>query len=249
MKTLVKILLAFSLIQFSCSNDPPPTPMEEVLPIGTHKIPESVQITTGNAAEGRDYLIYGGYIGSGVPYDIFVNVFSGDGNKLGRTGDNEAIPHDFNAFTDESGIKLVGGITCMGCHASEINGEFILGLGNSFSDFTSDQSTGIEILRGFVESFYGLASPEYQAFEPYYKGSAAVAPYSITKSMGLNPAFRIEEAAIAHRNPVDLTWSDDPLYTVPDVGYHSDVPPLWNVDRKNALYYNGMGRGEFTRLL
>ena len=29
----------------------------------------------------------------------------------------------------------------------------------------------------------------------------------------------------------------------------TDVPPLWNVKKKNALYYNAMGRGDFTKLL
>ena len=36
---------------------------------------------------------------------------------------------------------------------------------------------------------------------------------------------------------------------MPDYTIATDVPPLWHVKKKNALYYNGIGRGDFTKLL
>lgn len=51
------------------------------------------------------------------------------------------------------------------------------------------------------------------------------------------------------RDPVDLTWKEAPNYPMMAYTIATDVPPLWHVKKKNALYYNGIGRGDFTKLL
>ena len=76
-----------------------------------------------------------------------------------------------------------------------------------------------------------------------------MAPYIQTNQPGANPAFRLAEACMMHRNPSDLTYTKTPNYEMMDYTIATDVPPLWHVKKKNALYYNGIGRGDFTKLL
>lgn len=52
-----------------------------------------------------------------------------------------------------------------------------------------------------------------------------------------------------HRDPEDLTFVEEPLYEMWDYNIATDTPPLWHVKKKNTLYYNGIGRGDFTKLL
>ncbi len=245
----VLIILVSAYAIMSCNNDPEPTPMPDPLPAGATQIPSADQDLSGSSDEGWTYLTTGGYIGSGIPYDLYTSVFNPGDNLLNRTGDNEPIPYGWNAFTDESGVKLVGGLTCFGCHSGEIDGEYILGLGGANSDFTTDQGLITDLLRTTVITVYGEDSPEYRSFEPFYLGTKAVAPHSISPMRGVNPAFRIEEAAVAHRDPSDMSWLEEPYFEVPSGGYSSDVPPLWHVKKKNGLYYTGMGRGDYTKLL
>jgi len=239
-----------SIFMLSCDRDGPedPEPVRP-LPPGTSAIEASPQPTSGDAERGYEYLITGDYVGSGIPYDVYTNLFRDEENILQRSGDNAIIPPEFTAFDAQNGVRVVGGLNCLGCHASTLNGEYIVGLGDSYADFTNDMTGSSELLRSFVIAVHGEDSPEYEAFEPFYLGTRRISPYSVTPFVGLNPAFRIEEAAVSQRDPQDMTWLDEPTFTPPEQGYFSDVPPLWNVDKKNALYYNGMGRGDFTRLL
>lgn len=218
-------------------------------PEGTTPIEASIQRTSGDAAEGWDYLRYGNYIGAGIPYNVFVNFLKDEENVLERTGDNAVIPAGFNAFTTENGAKVVGGLTCFGCHATKLNDQFIPGLGDSFSDFTNNTAGMLNLLSNLVKTSYGEDSPEWEAFNPLLRGANATEPYTKTPFIGVNPAFMLEQAAVAHRNPLDLNWRDETYYPIPNEVIASDVPPLWNVKKKNALYYNGMGRGDFTKLL
>lgn len=244
--------LFFLSFVMACTSEmlPEPVPQPDLdPPAGTSKLPASVQRTTGNAAAGYDFMLYGNFIGGGVPYDLFVT-FQGDSeNLLNRTGDNANIPPSFNAYDYDNGVRVVGGITCFGCHGSRLNGEFIPGLGNSLGDFSEDNSGLFDLLSFAVSTQYGTNSPEWEAFEPYYLGASTIAPLSVLPFKGINPAFTFEEIAAAHRNPADLTWSEEELFEINADMVGSDPPPLWHVGKKNALYYTGLGLGDFTKLL
>ena len=71
----------------------------------------------------------------------------------------------------------------------------------------------------------------------------------MTRNPGVNPAFRLEEACANFRNPADLKMQKRKNFKIPAYTLASDVPPWWNIRKKNALYYNGMGRGDFSKLL
>ena len=62
-------------------------------------------------------------------------------------------------------------------------------------------------------------------------------------------AARIAESCMRYRDPVDLTYTAEPQYEVREYNLGSDIPALWHMQRKNALYYTAVGRGDFTKLL
>lgn len=215
-------------------------------------ISKTEQRTDGDADKGWDFLRYGNYIGAGIPYDIFKLTVRKRKvkNYLEREGKSANVPFALNTFT-ENDVEVVGGINCFGCHSSFINGKFVAGLGNANSDFTDQGNVNFfKRMHSFVKWKYGENSGEAKAYLPLYRGSESVIPYLDAPFVGVNLAFRLEEAAVSYRNPEDLTWANDSqVFELPATTYGTDVPPLWNVKKKNALYYNGMGRGDFTKLL
>jgi len=223
------------------------------IPDGATEIPPYVQNTAGDANRGWDYLRYENYIGAGLPFSIFqlAGGFS-DGeneNLLQREGDNAEVSRFFNVYELETGTKMVTGITCFACHTSKLDGEFIPGLGNSFTDFPDIPIEAFAFLDGIVINQYGKDSPEWEEYQRFKRGASVTFPYLETPFKGVNPAFMFEEASNAYRNPVDLTWQDTLVYPLEQESIASDVPPLWNVKKKHALYYTGLGRGDFTKHL
>jgi len=250
MKKYILIVTAFMLCFLfqQCRNDDSENNDGESNNPHLSYLPASEQ-KTGDASAGLDYLLYGNYIGGGIPYDLFLQLgFTDNENLLNRTGPAAQLPPDFNYY-EIDGMPMAGGITCLGCHSSKLNGEFVIGLGNSFADFTENQGLLFNVAEAFVANTYGYTSPEWGAFEPLLKGGKAVADKIITPFKGVNPAFALEQAATAHRNPEDLTWVDEPWYEVPDTPIASDTPPWWHLKKKNALYYCALGSGDYTKLL
>lgn len=215
----------------------------------TKRIPASPQLGGGDAEAGFDYLKTGNYIGSGIPVDLVEKRLKNYQDKiLNREGLNAKIPYVATAFEAENGIEVVNG-NCFACHAGELNGAIVVGLGNSFSDFERNMKplgSGLNLL---MRLKYGKKSPEwaaYKDFSYYFKNSA---PHIKTNQPGANPAAHLAEACVAYRDPQTLTAEKDALFELPDYVIGSDVPPLWNVRKKNALYYTAVGRGDFSKLL
>ncbi|MEM7105515.1 MAG: hypothetical protein AAF502_20425 [Bacteroidota bacterium] len=227
--------------------DPPPGP---VLPFGTTHI-EASQQREGDPAAGRDYLVNGDYVSSGIPYLVFKTVFGDDNeNLLERTGDNATIPHDYTAVNHANGAKVVSA-NCMQCHAQKINGQYILGLGNSLADFTGDASSLVPAIDAAVTLFHGNPSQEWDAYTPFRQALLAVGPHLQTEVRGVNTADMLGAVLASHRDPVDLAWSDTPLIPVPPTSEMAptDVPAWWLLKKKNAMFYAGVGRGDFAKFL
>jgi len=213
------------------------------------RVPATPQQLDGDPQAGLDFLVYGDYLGTGVPYEMLQKRFKNASDTvLHRTGENANLPFSFTVFEAANGVK-VGNGNCFACHAGELNEEVVLGLGNSFSDFTKNMTPVMKGVYFGVDLKYNKASEEWAAFEDFGKFSKAMAPYIHLNQKGANPAFRLAEACMMHRDPVDLTWKEEPNYEIADYPVATDVPPLWNVKKKNGLYYNGGGRGDFTKLL
>lgn len=211
-------------------------------------IPPSPQQEDGDPEKGFEYLAYGSYVGSGMPYQLARRLFKSERNVLNREGVNENVDYTASVFQGKNGLMVANG-NCFTCHAAELNGEVVLGMGNSFSDFTRNFAFFTGLLNFGMRMKYGKASLEYEAYEDFGKYIKASAKYIQTNQQGANPAAALAESIVRHRNPEDLTYSEEPYYEVPDYTIATDVPPLWNVKKKNALYYTAVGRGDFTKLL
>jgi len=213
------------------------------------QIPTYPQSNTGDPEKGLEYLKGAEFIGSGIPAQYFAPIVAIERDTiLNRTGPNAQLPHDFAQFTAPNGEQVVGG-TCFTCHSGEVNGKHILGVGNSFADFRDSYQTRMTMLSFFVNRKYKKGDPAREAFQPYGNLSKKMPAYIITNNPIVSPAFRLEEGYANHRNPVDLSYTSKANEPFVKYSIASDTPPLWNVKKKNALYYNGMGRGDFTKQL
>lgn len=219
------------------------------IPEGATSIPASVQ-RTGDATQGYNYLISGDYISSGIPLEIFKTVNSSNSpDDLGRAGDNKGIPYNFSVIAASNGVKVVA-LNCLSCHADKINGQLIVGLGNHSSDNTVDQTNQLNLLDPAVQFRYGgKSSKEWVAYEPFSRGFRAIGPSIITNVRGANPADKIFAALSGHRDKNTLQWITQPTYNIPKETVPTDVPAWWLLKKKNALYYNGIGKGDFARLI
>ena len=227
----------------------------------THKEPENPSVSgttfvepsaqrTGNADVGRTYLLNGNYVSSGIPLDVYKLIFAANSpDDLGRTGDNKGIPYNFTATTATNGVKVVY-TNCLSCHGdrSPADGSVVVGLGNSTADNTVDVAQQFGVIDNVVKARYGTNSPEWKAYYPLSRGFTSIAPFIKTETRGVNPADKIFAALSAFRNSKNLTWLDQPQFQIPVRVVPTDVPAWWLMHKKNSLYYNGIGRGDFGRL-
>jgi cytochrome c5 len=242
--TFIIVPIAILLLWSNCKHN---TDISEPMPIGATKIAVSEQ-RLGNADAGRDYLHSGDYINSGIPLETYKSVFGANSpDDLGRTGNNKGISFNFTATTAPNGVKIVY-TNCMSCHADKLNGKIVVGLGNTTGDNTQDISQlfgGVDFL---VQSQYGANSKEYAAYKPFFRGFQSIAPYIKMNTRGVSPADKILGALSAFRNEKNLTWINTPQYVIPARVVPTDVPAWWLMRKKNALYYNALGTGDFGRL-
>ncbi len=250
-----RYLYLFSILIFFLYNfgkDEWIVPNDPEIPVGTSVLPTNVQSTEGDPAKGWDYLRYGNFIGGGIPlasYTAFKRNLDKE-NLLQREGPSAQLPPAFNTYTNAAGVQIASGLTCFACHSGKVNGQFIPGLGNSTLDFTKNTGALFNLVALGIRNKYGKKSEEWKAFEPFMRGGKAISPYIVLPFRGINPAFALEQASVAHRQAANLNWNDgETTFDIPKTTIGSDVPPLWLAKKKYALYYNGMGRGDFTKLL
>lgn len=220
-----------------------------------YRLSPQPQLTGGDPEKGFQYLITGNYMTTGFPYGFFTSTYrSGtkdrDTSVLDRDGINSGIPYTHTAFVSPEGAKVVNG-NCFSCHASVFNGEVVLGLGNSFGDFTGKLMFGMKAANTIISAKYDEESPERKSYDPVRPIYNELAKKIKSPNVGLNPAAYIAEISGLLRNPADLSVIDEPFDTLDFGGINiaTDVPALWNMKKKHALYYNGLGQGDFTKLL
>ena len=244
-----KLLIVCLLLgMISCSEDPFVDLGEiddslEILPPSNQRI--------GDPVKGREYLITGDYIDSGIPLDVFTNTIgrvAEANNHLNRAGVNTDIPYSYSAVTASNGVEVVAP-NCLQCHGGYVNGDFILGLGDNAADYTLDQSLFAGQLDQLVTSLYSTDSPEWDAYFPFTRSIQATGKDLVTDVVGVNPANKLAFILAAHRDNQDLTWSDEELFPVPDELYPSDVPAWWLLKKKNTMFSAGIGRGDFAKIM
>ncbi|MEO5591396.1 MAG: hypothetical protein ABIR15_20765 [Chitinophagaceae bacterium] len=211
-------------------------------------IPESVQ-RTGNAAAGFTYLTTGDYVKGGLPYDYFLLALGkSKTNYLRRDGLNATITHEYTVVKATNGENLVAP-NCMQCHAQVFEGKLVMGMGNTFADFTMGQKLNPQAYT-LLENFLKKGAPQkYEASKSFIQVAKAIGPYLSTAVRGVNAADRLAGVLAAHRDPVTFKWSDTALIDIPESVIPSDVPAWWLLKKKHAMFYNGFGRGDFGKFL
>lgn len=211
----------------------------------TGPVPTSVQ-EPGDPHLGRDALLNAPYVSCGIPRSAFDRIMP-DAQPTplaGRSPENAGLPYAFTAHRDENGVELAVS-NCLTCHAAEIEGELIVGLGNEFADFTSDPRRLALRSGNFV-----TGAAETEAWTRWADRIGGIGPYVQTRTIGVNPATNLTWALMAHLDPKTLTWSNTPLIDPPPSDpLPISVPPWWGMSKKNAMFYTTIARGDHSRFM
>ena len=202
---------------------------------------------SGDAAKGYQYLITGDYLKSGIPYSYFKLAFKNDSNDLQRDGLNKNLFYAYTAVKANNGEPIVAP-NCLQCHAQIFEGKLIVGLGNSFADFTMNNG-GFALIAEKMLKNNPAGKTKYEAAKNFIDAIKAASPNLLTETRGMNLADHLAAILVAHRDPVTFKWSDAATMEIPAGSVASDVPPWWLLKKKNAMFYNGFGRGDFGRFL
>lgn len=242
MRKIVLLMLLVSGVaftQFQLKEEPVP-------------IPASKQRLGGDPQKGYEYLTTGNYVKGGVPLSFFM-LGNGSSNKaklpyLQRAGLNKEISYEYTAVKASNGEVLVAP-NCLQCHAQVVDGKLYIGLGNSYSDFTQFQRLNPKMLEQAENLLKKTRPAQYEAAKDFLTVTKAVGPYLNTPIRGVNPADRLAAVLAAHRDPKTFKWVQSPALQIPQDVIATDVPAWWMLKKKNAMFYNGFGRGDFGRFL
>lgn len=203
----------------------------------------------GDPQKGFDALINRAVVTCGLPYSAYIRAKRSGGAESGsqfpgRTGRNAELPYGLTAHRAPSGVELVTS-NCLVCHATEIDGKLVMGLGNAFLDMTQDPLAAVEAAGAYVSG-----KAETAEWRRWADRIAAISDYMITDTVGVSSANNLTLALMAHRDPKTLSWSDEPLIEPPpERPLPVGVPPWWNMRKKHAMFYNGEGRGDHVRYM
>ncbi|MER3497157.1 MAG: hypothetical protein C4308_00230 [Chitinophagaceae bacterium] len=210
-------------------------------------IPPSKQ-RVGNADSGYHYIISGDYIKSGVPLSLYFLVKGKEKTDvLNRGGANGKLPYDLNVVKAYNGEEIVVP-NCLQCHAQVFHGELIIGLGNTLADFTEDRG-GSKSEIALAKAYLKLSPKKNEAAKDFIAVGEALRGNLVTAVPGANPADRLAALLVSHRDAETLAWKDKVEMNIPDEVIASDVPAWWLLKKKNAMFYNGFGRGDFGKFL
>lgn len=201
----------------------------------------------GDPAKGYSALVGEGYVSCGVPNTAFSQVFGpapASEQLPGRDAKNAKLPYNLTRFTTTDGIDVVSA-NCLTCHAGTIKGQLVVGLGDTQGDFTSNNQGAQAGLAAALLT----DQKEKDELARFKDRLDAIADYTQTMVVGVNPADNLAAVLFAHRDPKTLAWSDDPLLPLPPkVVVPVDVPPWWRMAKKNAMFYVAGGRGDHARI-
>jgi len=201
---------------------------------------------SGEVESGREKLLSADYVDCGIPLRVYRKLGLGASapSLPGRSGPASELPYFTNLVVDENGVELAVN-NCLTCHATVLDGEVIVGLGNEFLDFTEDRSRAVELAGLMVKG-----EKETRAWQKFADRVAAIAPYTTARTVGVNVANNLTFALMAHFDPETLVWSDTALLAPPDTDpLPVSVPPWWRRQKKHSMFYQGQLRGDHGRMM
>lgn len=247
--TSIPFILLISIFLIACNSQYQVWKTEQFDDWKVKKVPDRKRDYQGNAEAGLNYLIYGSYLGTGIPFEFLKKAATKEKDTvLKRTGINAFIEPGANVFETDNGIRVING-NCFTCHSGEIDGQTYIGIGNSLESYDKNFSFQAKVLEKLIKRKYKADTATWNAYETFGKFYQALAPEIELNNPGANPAFRLTEACVQHRDPITLAYQEKERFEIIPYNLGADTPPLWHVKKKNMLYYNGSGRGDFTKLL
>ena len=212
----------------------------------TGPVPETEQ-RPGDPEAGYHALVNKPYVSCGMPYDAYrrVSPETDSADILpGREGRNAELPYSLTAHENADGVEIVSS-NCLTCHAAEFGGELIVGLGNEFLDFTGDPREAVTRIGTYVSG-----EAETEAWQHWADRIDGIAPYVQMDSVGVNPATNLTWALMAHLDPETMDWSAEPRIDPPPTDpLPVSVPPWWRMQKKHAMFYTTIGRGDHARFM
>jgi hypothetical protein len=204
---------------------------------------------TGDAVKGYEYLVTGDYIKSGVPYGYYLMLNGKDKkNYLNRTGKNANVSAGFTVVNAFNGVEIVSP-NCLQCHGDVFDGKYYTGLGNTTLDFSNLSKQDNFKNNAALKVMQAISPKQYDAAYPMIRSFNTVYPLMETEVRGVNTADRLAALLVAHRDPETLEWKDSAILKIPAEVIPTDVPAWWLLKKKNAMFYNGFGRGDFAQFL
>ena len=241
------LVFSFFVLLVACSRNYDLPPTIESVDFKSKKIPPYPQLTDGDPELGFYYLTEGAYLGTGLPYEMMRKRLERDSEKLVR---QTKLPtqYGFAVFEADNGVKVVNG-TCYSCHAGKVLGETVLGMGNSLTNNQINLSLPAKLVDWNIRRKYKRDTATLEAYSVFGQNFKGMAPYTHTSNPGVSSAARIAESCMRFRDPQTLEMGDSAYYDIREYNLASDIPALWHMQKKNALYYTAVGRGDFTKLL
>jgi mono/diheme cytochrome c family protein len=209
-------------------------PIAPAVPASAIKI-EAFPQPAGDPKKGYDYLVNGDYDRIGPALEAYIKASSkvkASDQVPGREGANVKLSYQFNAAKADDG-QMVAAVNCLGCHAFHLQGKLIVGLGRAnhmVNTFTSGMT--IDVFSTILNDVSGLNNGLdflLRLFPGPLKGGHHMDVFA---------------DLISHRDPKTLKWSSNASFdSKSGLRGWADFPPWWATKKKNALYYNGSGRG------
>lgn len=262
--------LVLLLLVIACSNNTDPRSRIPVNgPWNYGAVLSAEPQIAGDAERGRQILLNGDYMTCGLPYRMwefevarpFIAGGFGANEAVdpvtlpGRPGVNAELPYYLNAFAAPDGTKVING-NCLMCHGGMFNGQVVIGLPNATADFTGSGTVSATDVHPSDEfwDLLGLNAAERVHAQRMFKRAQVMLPYTRMRTIGQNPAELFALVLMVHHDRDTLAWSDEPVTESlalsllegkdSDPKVTSDPPPWWRVYKKNAMFYNGMARGD-----
>jgi hypothetical protein len=241
---LVMCYWFFSLLDTSEKDWKSKHPMNKILNLGTVDI---IEIDTNSSKRGESYILGGKYLQYGVPSDLYISFkdYLIDDNYLDNILKSDSVLTGFVKSKTKEGDAF--NASCIKCHSGQLNGKYLVGLGNIYSNYKKSKKIEAFILKSHVSLF---GKDKHLAilknFIPLYQ---EIANNTKTENPIVNPAFRLEESCFNLLNPKNLKLSKKTNFNMESSSIASDIPPLWNAKYKKQFYYNGMGYGSKEKLI
>jgi mono/diheme cytochrome c family protein len=188
----------------------------------------------GDPVEGYRYLVNGDYVRTGPA----LGAFRSSSRPLeprdtvpGREPQNDGLGYLFTAATADDG-QQVAAPNCLACHASHLQGKLIVGLGRA-NHFVKTDASGTSVdVRSIVANDSSGFDNGLDFFVRLFRGALQGNHMNVFADLA------------SHHDPKTLVWSDKASFdSASGLKGWVDLPPWWCTKKKNALYYNGTGRG------